>query len=125
MRRLALLALPFVFAAGPALAQASSFDNQTGHAQNASRMSGLHNPDSHVHQMDTNAANSYSGPSSGAPNGASGDQQFPGRLTTDTAPPAPGAALPLANTTPGAGAYGGTAQGNAPDSGANSAGNPH
>src|SRR5215469_6944165 len=63
MRKLALLSLPFLLAAVPALGQQSlsphpGFDNQTGRAQNASRMSGLHTDSSQVHQMDTNAANS-------------------------------------------------------------------
>ena len=92
MRKLAILTL-LLFAAPPAVQAQQSFspgfDNQTGHAQNAARLSGLHNPASQVHQMDTNAANSYS-------------PQESGRLTTATSPEAAatapatqGGALPL------------------------------
>ena len=121
MRKLALLTLPVLFAAAPALAQQSmtpGFDNQTGHAQNAARMSGLHTPNSQVHQMDTNAANAYSGP------GNAGAPGVP--LTTATAPPSQNGAMPLNGaTTPGSGAYGGTTSGMTPDSGANSPGTLH
>lgn len=123
MRNLAFLTLPFLLAAGQAMAQQSmtpGFDNQTGHAQNAGRLSGLHSSNSQVHQMDTNAANSNSGSAN------SGNAPFPDRLTTATAPPSQNGALPLAgNTTPGSGAYGGTTSGMTPDSGANSPGAPH
>ena len=121
MRKLALLTLPLLLVAGQALAQQMSpgFNNQTGRAQNASRLSGLHTDSSQVHQMDTNAANSM-----GANGAASGNTAFPDRLTTATAPPSQGGALPLAGT-PGSGAYGGTTSGNTPDSGATSSGTPH
>jgi len=108
MRKLALLTLPLLFAAGPALAQQSltphsGFDNQTGNAQNASRLSGIHTSSGQVHQMDTNAANSM-----GA-NGATSDPAFPDRLTTSTTPPSQGGALPLAGqAAPGSGATGGS-----------------
>ena len=109
MRHLVLLTLPFVFAAGQAVAQQSmtpGFDNQTGHAQNAARMSGLHNPSSQVHQMDGSAANSNSGGSAPANYGQPGVP-----LTTATAPPSQNGALPLNGAT-------------TPDSGANASGAP-
>jgi len=127
MRKLALLTLPLLFAAGQALEQQSltphsGFDNQTGHAQNASRLSGLHTDSGQVHQMDTNAANSM-GANSGS---GTGNTAFPDRLTTATAPASQGGALPLAGqATPGSGAYGGTTSGNTPDSGGNSPASPH
>jgi hypothetical protein len=114
MRKLALLTLPILFAAGPVLAQQSmtpGFDNQTGHAQNAARMSGLHTPNSQVHQTDTNAANAYSG---------AGQPGVP--LTTATSPPSQNGAMPLAGAAaPGSGANGsqGMTQG-----GGNSTGGP-
>ena len=122
MRKLALLSLPFLLAAVPALGQQSlsphpGFDNQTGRAQNASRMSGLHTDSSQVHQMDTNAANSM-GANSGS---GTGNANFPDRLTTATAPSSQGGALPLAGQpAPGSG---GTANGNMPDSSGSAA--PH
>jgi hypothetical protein len=130
MRKLALLTLPFLLIAGPALAQQSltphsGFDNQTGHAQNASRLSGLHTDNGQVHQMDTNAANSM-GANTGANSGPASDPAFPDRLTTATAPTSQGGALPLAGqNTPGSGAYGGTTGGSTPDSGGNSPATPH
>lgn len=122
MRKLALLTLPLLLAAGPALAQQSltphsGFDNQTGHAQNASRLSGLHTDSGQVHQMDTNAANSM-GANSGS---TTSDPAFPDRLTTATSPTSQGGALPLAGQpAPGSGAYGGTTNGSTPDTGGNS-----
>ena len=114
MRKLALLTFPLLFAAGPALAQQSmtpGFDNQTGHAQNAARMSGLHTPSSQVHQTDTNAATAYSGP------GNAGAPGVP--LTTATSPPSRNGAMPLAGAAaPGSGANG--SQGMTQGSGANS-----
>ena len=124
MRNLALLTFPLLLATAPAWAQANGFNNnQTGNAQNASRLSGLHTGNGQVHQMDTNAANSYSG---SANSGANNNAAFPDRLTTATAPPSQNGAMPLAGqNTPGSGAYGGTVSGMTPDSGANSPGNPH
>jgi hypothetical protein len=127
MRKLALLTLPFLLIAGQALAQQMSpgFNNQTGRAQNASRLSGLHTDNGQVHQMDTNAANSM-GANTGANSGPTSDPAFPDRLTTATAPPSQGGALPLAGqATPGSGAYGGTTGGNTPDNGSNSPAAPH
>ena len=90
MRKLAILTLPLLLTASAALAQQSmnpGFDNQTGHAQNAARMSGLHDPTNGVHQMNTNSANAYSAPA------APGTPGVP--LTTATAPSTHGGALPL------------------------------
>ena len=113
MRKLAVLILPALFVAGHAMAQ-NTFDNQTGHAQNASRMSGLHTDLGQVHQMNTNAANSDSGSAnSGTPAGTYGQPGVP--LTTATAPPSQNGALPLA----------GAPSGMTPDGGSNSSGAPH
>ena len=100
MGKLAPFTLLFVFTAGTAMAQQNinpGFDNQTGRAQNAARLSGLHNPNSQVHQPDTAGVGPYSAPGSTP-------------LTTDTAPPAQGS-----QTIPGSGPYGGTMQGMTPN----------
>ena len=109
MRKLAILTLPFVLASGAAVAQMNpGFDNQTGHAQNAARLSGLHDPANGVHQMDTAGANPYTAPGSGPLTTATS----PNANSSATAPSTAGGALPLAGSTNGgsqSGASGGAA----------------
>jgi hypothetical protein len=96
MRKLALFTLPFVFASGAAVAQMNpGFDNQTGHAQNAARLSGLHDPANGVHQMDTAGANPYTAPGGTGPITTA---TSPNANSTATAPSTTGGALPLAGS---------------------------
>ena len=77
---LAVFTVPLVLA-GAALAQGFN-DSQTGHAQNAQNLSGLHNPNTQVHDPNISGTNAYTAPGSGpvttatSPNGAA--QPMPG-----------------------------------------------
>jgi len=93
MTRLITLTVPLLCLAGAAMAQTPGMprfnDNQTGHAVDPQRLSGLRNPNTQP-APNMAGAGPYSAPATGP-------------LTTATSPPAPDAAM-----TPGSGPYAGT-----------------